>query len=235
MVTKDSPGDRRIAKAGADVLWALSEAIESGPAEILGRLGHVLNGAAAKPLLVSLFDELKQMSEDGRLRAERLAAPETTTALSELTVDLEREVPDRRRLDLLRRAFLAVAIGDESDPEGTMGLIFMRVARRLTPEEAAVLGSAYRHRADPIPQEQGSARLDTHRAMESWRQHAKRETGIAFDSALFDILKSLVRLKLGYGSELQGADWHPSTGPLTHFGVAFCEFLHRCDRTKEKP
>jgi len=68
MVTGELPGIDAWRKAGAGVLWAISDGHEGGPRGDPCRLCPRLHGAAAKPFLTSLYDELEEMAKDGRLR-----------------------------------------------------------------------------------------------------------------------------------------------------------------------
>lgn len=144
--------------------------------------------------------------------------------MCEIDADLEKETPDQRRLEVLRRAFLAVAIGDPSDPEGTMGLLFLKTARQMSPEGCAVLGSAYRHRAAYASMGNNADRY------ELWRREKSAETGIKFSGPLVRVVTELIELGLLLSQRPDRPLWHDDAeGMLTDYGLAFCRFLERSE------
>jgi hypothetical protein len=229
MVTKDSPGERRILRGMANVAEKIGNMIEfvekEGVSGIFQKGADYLRCDAAKSSLLDLQERVRCGIESGAIPQERLIASETATALAEVWDDLAKEIADARRIELVQRAFLGVLVGDPADPEGTMGLVYLRVARQLTAEDGAVLGSAYKHRGDHRDKH------DNFECVSPWLTSVKPETGIAFLEPLRQAFARLMRLRLLQGNETQvHPHWHPNpNGALTPFGVAFCQFLERAD------
>jgi hypothetical protein len=217
-MTKSS--ETRIAHGLGSCLMLISKAMEAGIPGGLRFLGELLRGQGAKPFLKTLAEQASKEIDPGRL-----AAPETHSALAEVVDDLEKEVPDQRRIDILRRAFLGIAKGDPEDPNGVMGLIYLKTARKLTGEQAAVLGSAFRHRDDYRDR---STNID---CVAEWEPAAMKETGIRLVDPLRTCYVGLVALGLFRPlNDAKQPVWkRTSGGPVTEYGIAFCEFLGRVE------
>jgi hypothetical protein len=90
------------------------------------------------------------------------------------------------------------------------------LARRLTPVQAAVLDSLYKHHAAIRADSDAVVRQD-------WRGFAQQASGLPHSLLLDGILDQLGELVLVAAGLWDGEGW----GPLTPAGVAFCRFLHR--------
>lgn len=224
MVTQDSAGERRLLCSTGDIVSALGKLQQDGIGGFFVRVGAVLRGAVAKPFFESLMDEAKRLVAEARIEA-----PECVTALAEVVEDLETEVPDARRLEVLRRAYLSTAIGDTSgDPEGTQALLFMKTARRLSGEHGLVLGCLHKHRHD------FEKRVSQHQSLNmfgTWLGKATAETGIPYADEVAGIVQEMIPMRLVRGSVDRTPTWgQTENGILTPYAVAFCEFLARADR-----
>jgi len=233
MTTDKSLTDRvlgPVSKVSNNLLAAAAASFDEGLGTGLARVRRILHDGEAGPFFRRIFLEWDDLVSRGKAVAERLKAPEVRTAQAEVAHDLEREVPDARRLDLLRRAFLAVAMGSPDDEGGTLGLLYIRSARRLTAEETVVLASAYRRRLEYGAPERGKP----HEYEHEWAAKAKVDTGIKFDGPFRRICESLIQQGLfkGASSGISPA-WSDKLGMLTDFGLAFCEFLERAQPLQE--
>lgn len=233
MSTKKSIGKQithAISKVSSNLLAAGAAAFEEGPGTGLARMRRILHDEEAGPFFQRVYREWTDLVEKGKAKAERIGEPSVRTALAELAHDLEKEVPDPRRLDLLRRAFLAVAIGDPSDPDETIGLAFLQTARRLSGLQAKVLAVGYhlRHVA--------TKHLADGDRIEKWTRRVMAHTGMRFRPVLQRELLHLNREML-VNTNIEGAAlaMGPEAGVFTDYGHAFCEFLERAEPFEEAP
>lgn len=196
------------------------------PIKSLGELADVMANYSATPVLESVADGLEKGIKDGRIPPGRMEVPELRTAIAELVRDLESEIPDQRRFEILRRAVVGAAIGLEDDPDGTKALLFVRTARRLKGEEALVLAAAFRCRSGSHPQASANAR--------DWKHAAMKEARIPWMRKLEEIASELTALGLIKGDgQTHLVSWEPGLGVLTDYGLAFCEFLERAEPLEE--
>jgi hypothetical protein len=213
--------EQSVVALGSGLLAATIGAFTEDTATGLARVHRILHDAEAGPFFRRLGCEVGELVEKGRVKAERVGAPEVRTTLAAITEDLEKQVPDQRRLETLRRAFLAVLLGDPADPAATMALVFVHVATKLAAEDGAVLASAYRHRSDF--QEERSDRT------RRWLTDAEKETGLMHEEPLRRACVRLHELGLFRPPNNVWPNWKAGHGPLTEYGLGFCEFLQRAE------
>ena len=183
---------------------------------VLQWLSDATREDAATEALEEAGRSLAKAQADGKLPTDGSTASACRTAFAELLDDLNKSIPDARRLEILRRAVVATAIGLDDDPDGTRALLFVRAARSLEGDEAIVLGAAFRIR---LPE--GGARPG-----EQWDAFAMKETRIAYIEELRRIRGQLLQKGLVVGA---GAWNGRHKSILSEFGVGLCEFLEKAE------
>lgn len=212
-----TPGDRRLALRLSDVLTGVGNAVAEGVGGALKRSGDLLRNAMHAGVGAAVQAEVNDLMGRGLISVDRFEDPVVGVAMAGMVEEAEDGKLDARRIDLLRKAFRSVLLGDpERDPTGAMDEQCFELVRRLTPAQAVILACAYKHRSsflDTPPVNRGSL---FHRVL-------AEETGFRFNEVLHPICDSLREL----GLTTRVAGWDENTGFLTRFGVAFCEFLNR--------
>lgn len=219
-------------RTASDTLAAVSGAADDSPGTLIARLRRVIHDREGSSLLDRIQREWAALVNAGKAKAERLEEPEVRTATDSLLEDLGTEVPDQRRLDCLRRAFLGIAIGDPVDHGGSMGLAFLATARSLNGQQVQVLGAAARTPAPITPNH-----FHTHG---KWLDAMEKSAGIPFRPLLLRELGSLGdRLLINVGVDAGNRGSPGSFGEdgliLTDYGRAFCKFLDRSETTEHAP
>lgn len=197
--------------------------MDEGVGNNLRRAGSAIRDMKAHGFGAGLRRSWQRLREEGRMPPGRESAPEVATCLTEVLDDLAVEVPDQRRFEVLRRAFLSALIGDPADPDGTLAILFTKRVRQLTGEEVAVMGFAYRFR--DRPKRHCFDQPDMPQNYEDWTLAVLRVTGLTFKEELSAINQSLYRNRIFN----IGANWSDGMGPFTKFGVALCAFLERAE------
>lgn len=209
---------------GKNLLEAAIGAFRGGTSGGLARVHRIFHDAEAGTFFRRVGREWGELVDQGRIEAKRIADPEVRTTLASITEDLEREVPDQRRLDILRRILLGIAIGSTDDPGETRGLAFLQTARSLTGLQAHILRIAYRTRLQELPKERFR---HTHDRGDEWLRAAIVASGVPYREVLLDELNKLASLHLVLGGS-QPSVGEPGMTVLTGYGFAFCDFLQRC-------
>jgi hypothetical protein len=213
---------------GSNLLAAAVGVFAEDASSHLARIRRVLHDNAAGPFFTRLGREFDMLVEKGKVKTERLDAPEVRTAMASIVHDLEEEVPDERRLDILRKAFLATAIGDPGDPDGAQALLYMQTARSLTGLQAQVLGAVEATKV-AVGSDYGAFEA----AKRPWLKSIQSRLRVPHENV---VCRELARLgeamlinvhtdpgNLGVLTSLQDGR------ALTDYGVAFCNFLKRSD------
>lgn len=206
------PGGMRAGSVGS--AEAHGDLAANGPPPWTSRvLRDVMHRAVAAVVKAEVDDLLAR----GAIQPARFDDPSVAAAMAGMVDEAENGEPDPMRVDLLRRAFRSVLIGDAvEDPEGTADEDMFELARRLTPVQAGVLDSLYRHHQAIAVDPDGFVRRD-------WREDAMRVPGVLHTLALEDAVARLQGFGLAAAGLWDGVGW----GPLTASGVAFCRFLGR--------
>ena len=210
-------GQRGSAEGTANFLRAVGQLMKEEPGDFLRRFANVVHGAAGKPRLGLLIEEVKDLVNKGTVAPGRIEDDEPQTALAEVVDDLANRPPDAVRWALLRLAFLGVLRGDADDPEGTKGILFVQLACRMSRAEALVLGAAYRLRVTDLPK---NAR---HNASARFFSLGAAASGLGFSEPFNLAYKDLEATGLVRPPSF--SSWNDHPGALTDYGLAFCEFL----------
>lgn len=232
MVTDGSPGNRKIARNVGNAIAILGQAMKDGPLGLLKRAGILLRDTASMPFLDALAQQARDM-----VPPERLESADVKTALAEVVDDLQENAPDPRRLELLRRAFLGIAIGDPKDQDGSVGLAFLDTARSLSGLQARILGAVLRTPVEMDRRLDGTAELRA----ETWMNAVRVASGIPFMPVLRRELLLLGRallVSVGVDETRFDSGWPQYGGGsdlLTDYGRAFCEFLQRAEPFPDAP
>ncbi len=189
----------------------------NGPPAVTSRVLRDLMHRAVAAVVKAEVDDLLGR---GVIQPARFDDPSVAAAMAGMVDEAENGEPDPLRVDLLRRAFRAVLIGDAvEDPEGTADEDMFELARRLSPVQAGVLDSLFRHH------EAIAANSDAV-VCRDWREDAMRVPGVLHAIALEESVAQLHGLGLAAAGLWDGVGW----GPLTAAGVALCRFLARAAR-----
>ncbi|MDF2636106.1 MAG: hypothetical protein K0R78_2980 [Pelosinus sp.] len=112
--------------------------------EIFKSVGHVVQGMFSDKFLGNLQKEVNNYILAGKIKEDYIISEQNLMCFIELLRNLEENLPDPNRLELLRKIYIVTATEDINDRDSPLPLQFMQMARELTSGEVLVLFAMYR-------------------------------------------------------------------------------------------
>lgn len=219
--------DKSLQKPTNDILaTAIRQAIEgftgiatSERNEVLLSLGHVLQKLRSGRFLQALQKEWNSYREKGKIREDYETSEQHAACLQELLDSLDTQLPDDKRLEVMKRIFLVASTEKHSTREDPLPLEFLRAARSLSSAEVLILNAAY---ALGKNTSSGEGVIEA----EIWRGEIAEQSGLKHEALIEFYQEGLTRKNLILPKDDEH-DWMElgNCYGLTSFGHALCEFI----------
>lgn len=219
--------DKALQKPTNDILsTAMRQAIEgitgiatSETNEALLSLGHVLQQLRSGRFLQTLQKEWNRYREKGKIPEDYETSEQHAACLQELLDSLDTQLPDDKRLEVMKRIFLVASTEEHSTRADPLPLEFLRTARTLSSAEVLILNAAYAL---------GKNSLSGEEVVEpyTWREKIAEQSGLKHAALIELYQEGLARKNLivpvdpEHNFMMLGKHFG-----LTSFGHALCEFI----------
>lgn len=211
------------------VVAGMSGLASSDRKEVILSVGRVFQALVAGQFLSQFVTEWEEFYRKGRIKDDYASTSQSRACLSELLRYLDSEVPDEKRLDLLKKIFLVAATEEVSDRESHLPQQFMQICRNLSTGEILVLVTTY------AVADQKDYKSSVHDSAQTWLRLIGDRSGLKHEELVEIHEQSLMEKRLltkRFHSDRSGV----SLGKhfrLSDLGYELCRFLAHYDKETE--